>query len=165
MLTKIFYYEQLFTFCYAVAARRFLRNELRCRRSQLWLPHLDNIKTYRVTNPPKDKRTETAFVGFTNQGVSFSTVNGQTPTKYVWSNPKTGDGVIPVHLRVLQRRDLYSRNHNQWRTGVLRKHNRNYLSEHSRQPYLLHTRRHWAPKRATIRWATQSLSPSARAAP
>ena len=49
---------------------------------------VDNLKTYGVTNPPTGKGTEAAFVAFTNQGVSFSTVNGSTATKYVWSNPQ-----------------------------------------------------------------------------
>ena len=59
---------------------------------------VDNLKTYGVTNPPTKNGTAAAFVAFTNQGVSFSTVNGSNPTKYVWSNPKTGDGVITLRV-------------------------------------------------------------------
>ena len=59
---------------------------------------VDNLKTYGVTNPPTENGTGVDFVAFTNQGVSFSTVNGSNPTKYVWSNPKTGDGVITLRV-------------------------------------------------------------------
>lgn len=59
---------------------------------------VDNLKTYGVTNPPTKNGTEAAFVAFTNQGVSFSTVNGSTPTKYYRSSPKTGDGVITLRV-------------------------------------------------------------------
>ena len=59
---------------------------------------VENLKTYGVTNPPTKNGTDAAFVAFTNQGVSFSTVNGSTPTKYFRSSPKTGDGVITLRV-------------------------------------------------------------------
>ena len=39
---------------------------------------VENLKTYGVTTPPAGKGKEADFVAFTNQGVSFSTVNGSS---------------------------------------------------------------------------------------